>query len=223
MKANSHDFLKLGKERLGREKMKRVEAKQGKAYSDSSELEDREGMDRTSGRHFTHGYHLVKGKQGHAMEDYVVAQRKKIDGSEPDFWTDPESAIKNSNRETDSEILEEVVGARGEVQQQKGVAKQLSVDHEPKKERETIESKGGFVTEAPGVLGADKKFRTKMEENGKNQDASRLLPLSVMSNQEAVDAIRDMDDAQAAAELLVEEALSRKSYDDISCILVRFH
>ena len=34
----------------------------------------------------------------------------------------------------------------------KGVSKQLSVDHEPKKERETIESKGGFVTEAPGML-----------------------------------------------------------------------
>ncbi|XXG68431.1 hypothetical protein AAC387_Pa06g1518 [Persea americana] len=191
MKANSH-FLKLGKEKLGRKKMKRVETKQLKAYSDSSELGDGEDKDRTAGRHFTHGYHLVKGKPGHAMEDYVAAQCRKIDDSEdvadylqahlfdnilnePDFWTDPESAIKNSYRETDNEILEEVVGYKrggstavtaifidGEklvvanvgdsraVICGKGVSKQLSVDHEPKKERETIESKGGFVTEAPG-------------------------------------------------------------------------
>lgn len=32
-----------------------------------------------------------------------------------------------------------------------GVAKQLSVDHEPNKERKVIEEKGGFVTEYPGI------------------------------------------------------------------------
>lgn len=32
-----------------------------------------------------------------------------------------------------------------------GMAKQLSVDHEPSKEREAIESKGGFVTSLPGT------------------------------------------------------------------------
>lgn len=36
----------------------------------------------------------------------------------------------------------------------KGVAKQLSVDHEPskEKEKEMIESKGGFVSNIPGNL-----------------------------------------------------------------------
>lgn len=33
---------------------------------------------------------------------------------------------------------------------QDGVAKQLSVDHEPNKERKVIEEKGGFVTKFPG-------------------------------------------------------------------------
>ncbi|OVA03011.1 Protein phosphatase 2C (PP2C)-like domain [Macleaya cordata] len=42
----------------------------------------------------------------------------------------------------------------------------------------------------------------------------------VMSNQEAVDSIRNTKDAQAAAKHLTEEAVSRKSKDVISCIVV---
>ncbi|XP_016648183.1 PREDICTED: probable protein phosphatase 2C 58 [Prunus mume] len=45
----------------------------------------------------------------------------------------------------------------------------------------------------------------------------------VMSNQEAYDCIGELDDAQEAAEELIEEALSRESYDDVSCIVVVFH
>jgi len=44
-----------------------------------------------------------------------------------------------------------------------------------------------------------------------------------MSNQEAVDAIKDIKDARSAAKHLTEEALNRRSSDDISCIVVRFH
>lgn len=43
-----------------------------------------------------------------------------------------------------------------------------------------------------------------------------------MSNQEAVEAIRHMKDAQTAAKHLTDEAVSRKSKDDISCIVVMF-
>lgn len=32
-----------------------------------------------------------------------------------------------------------------------GVAKQLSIDHEPERERDTIENKGGFVSKFPGT------------------------------------------------------------------------
>lgn len=32
-----------------------------------------------------------------------------------------------------------------------GVAKQLSVDHEPDKERRSIEVRGGFVSKFPGI------------------------------------------------------------------------
>ena len=36
------------------------------------------GKSKISGRHITHGYHLVKGKSNHEMEDYVVAKFKKL-------------------------------------------------------------------------------------------------------------------------------------------------
>lgn len=48
--------------------------------------------------------------------------------------------------------------------------------------------------------------------------------MQVMSNQEACDCIKEMAmDAQKASEELIKEALSRESYDDISCIVVTFH
>lgn len=43
-----------------------------------------------------------------------------------------------------------------------------------------------------------------------------------MSNQEAVDAIKDIKDAKAAAKHLIDEALARRSSDDISCIVIKF-
>ncbi|MFS7980493.1 putative protein-serine/threonine phosphatase [Helianthus anomalus] len=45
----------------------------------------------------------------------------------------------------------------------------------------------------------------------------------VMSNQEAVDCIKNVKDAKAAAKRLTEEALAKKSSDDISCIVVSFY
>ncbi|RZS12309.1 hypothetical protein BHM03_00043728 [Ensete ventricosum] len=45
----------------------------------------------------------------------------------------------------------------------------------------------------------------------------------VMSNQEAVDFIKDVKDPQAAARQLTEAAVARKSKDDISCIVVKFN
>lgn len=45
----------------------------------------------------------------------------------------------------------------------------------------------------------------------------------VMSNEEASECIRDMDNAQDAAEEVVKEALQRGSADDISCVVVMFH
>jgi hypothetical protein len=47
------------------------------------------------------------------------------------------------------------------------------------------------------------------------------LSFQVMSNQEAVDCIKDIKDARSSAKRLTEEAVNRKSNDDISCIVVK--
>lgn len=44
----------------------------------------------------------------------------------------------------------------------------------------------------------------------------------VMSNQEAVDCIKNVKYARSAAKHLAEEAVARRSSDDISVIVVKF-
>jgi protein phosphatase 1L len=44
----------------------------------------------------------------------------------------------------------------------------------------------------------------------------------VLSNEDAVNCIKHIKDAQSAAKHLIEEAVSKKSKDDISCIVVKF-
>ena len=92
--------------------------------------------------------------------------------------------MRRSYKATDDEILENVVGPRGgsaavtailidrnklivaNVGDSRAVvcrddkAKQISVDHEPTKEKELVESRGGVVTEMPGT--AAKLFHWKL-------------------------------------------------------------
>lgn len=248
----------------------------------------------------THGFYAVRGKMDHGMEDYFVAKKRQVDGyelglyaifdghsgadvakhlrrhlfenilNEPDFWTDPEFAVKRAYGSTDDEILENVAGSRGgstavtaivingetlivanvgdsrAVLCRKGVAEQITVDHEPQKEEKLVESKGGFVTKAPGnVPRVDGQLAmTRAFGDGRLKDHITSEPdvmiekidadtqfmilasdglWKVMSNQEAVDWIKDLEDAQEASKELIKEALSRKSYDDISCIVAIFH
>ncbi|PIN15738.1 Serine/threonine protein phosphatase [Handroanthus impetiginosus] len=251
-------------------------------------------------KHITHGYHMVEGKSGHAMEDYVFAQFKEVDDNElglfaifdghlsreipdylkshlfnnilkePDFWTATEAAIRRAYRITDRTILEKAkdlgkggstavtailingwkvvvanVGDSRAVICKNGVAKQLSIDHEPEREREAIENKGGFVSKFPGdvsrvdgQLAVARAFGDKsLKEHLSSEpdvavefiDAETEFMIlasdgiwKVMSNQEAVNCIRHVKDARWAAKQLNEEALARKSTDDISCIVVRF-
>ncbi|KAL3737014.1 hypothetical protein ACJRO7_025869 [Eucalyptus globulus] len=102
----------------------------------SSSPDSGKGRSKSSSVQVSHGFHLVEGKSGHDMEDYLVAEYKKrrnhilglfaiFDGhlgdrvpsylkqhlfdnilDEPSFWTDPATAIKNAYRSTDNFILE---------------------------------------------------------------------------------------------------------------------
>ncbi|GMY10152.1 probable protein phosphatase 2C 58 [Fagus crenata] len=251
-------------------------------------------------KNITHGFHMVKGKSNHAMEDYVVSEFKQshekelglfaiFDGhlghdvasylqshlfenilKQDDFWTETENAIRKAYRKTDEEILEKAlvlgrggstavtgilingeklvlanVGDSRAVLCKNGVAKQLSVDHEPSKEKRMIESRGGFVTNLPGDVPrvdgqlavarafGDRSLKIHLSsepdvtvETITDETESIIFASDgiwkVMSNQEAVDSIKNIKDAQVAAKRLIDEALSRKSKDDISCIVVKF-
>lgn len=252
-------------------------------------------------KHVTHGYHLVKGKAGHPMEDYVVAQFKQVDENElglfaifdghlsheipdflrthlfenilnePNFWQEPENAVRRAYRITDTAILEKAVdlgkggstavtailinceklvvanvGDSRAVICKNGVAKQLSVDHEPSSEKEYIEGRGGFVSNFPGdVPRVDGQLAVARAFGDKNlkmhlssepdvvmemidNDTEFIILASdglwkVMSNQDAADAIKNVKDARSAAKHLTEEALARNSSDDISCVVVKFN
>ncbi|KAL5730454.1 protein-serine/threonine phosphatase [Ranunculus cassubicifolius] len=257
------------------------------------------GKCKMSGKPITHGFHLIKGKSNHPMEDYLVAQYKQVkdnelglfaifDGhlghdvpdylqshlfnnilNEPDFWTETENAIRRAYRITDTRILEKAVdlgrggstavtailingkklvvanvGDSRAVICKNGKAKQLSVDHEPNTEKKVIEERGGFVSNIPGdvprvdgLLAVARAFGDKsLKEHLTSEpdvaveiiddDTEFVIMASdglwkVMTNQEAVDSIRNIKDAQTAAKHLTEEAVTRKSKDDISCIVVR--
>ncbi|MFS7992483.1 putative protein-serine/threonine phosphatase [Helianthus anomalus] len=281
----------------GRDILNKMKEKVG--LSSSSSAETGKGKSKMS-KHVTHGYHLVKGKSYHDMEDYVFAQFKNVDDNElglfaifdghlshevpdylrshlfenilkePDFWTKTEHAIRKAYRVTDKTILDKAVdlgrggstavtailinckklvvanvGDSRAVICKKGVAKQLSIDHEPSKERKLIENRGGFVSTFPGDVPrvdgrlavarafGDKSLKEHLSSEPDvfmemiDDDTEFIILASdgiwkVMSNQEAVDCIKNVKDARAAAKQLNEEALARKSTDDISCIVVRF-
>lgn len=90
------------------------------------------------------------------------------------MWTNPKAAVKRAYLATNNDILENVVGSRGgstavtailinreelvvanvgdsrAVLCKNGSAKQITVDHEPIKERKMVESRGGFVSQKAG-------------------------------------------------------------------------
>ncbi|KAL9841400.1 putative protein phosphatase 2C 20 [Arabidopsis thaliana] len=131
------------------------------------------------------------------------------------------------------------VGDSRAVMSKNGVASQLSVDHEPSKEQKEIESRGGFVSNIPGDVPrvdgqlavarafGDKSLKIHLSSDPDIRDENidhetEFILFAMMSNQEAVDLIKSIKDPQAAAKELIEEAVSKQSTDDISCIVPCF-
>lgn len=125
-----------------------------------------------------------------------------------------------------------------------GSAIPLSIDHKPDRsdERERIEQAGGFIIWAGtwrvgGVLAVSRAFGDKMlkpyvvadpEIQEETIDGVDFLIIAsdglwnVLSNKEAVTIVQDIKDAEAASRKLIEEAYSRGSSDNITCVVVRF-
>ncbi|KAL6535805.1 hypothetical protein OROHE_012649 [Orobanche hederae] len=214
---------------------------------------------------------IFDGHMGHDVAKYLQDHLFENILKQSEFWTDTKSALKNAYQSTDKDILEQSfhlgkggstavtailingqtlvvanIGDSRAVVCKKGVAKQLSVDHEPSKEKKLIESKGGFVSNIPGDVPrvdgqlavarafGDKSLKRHLSSEPDiaveiiDDDVEFVILASdglwkVMSNQEALDSIRNIKDSHSAAKHLIDEAVSRKSKDDISCIVVRFH
>ncbi|KAG4398640.1 hypothetical protein GLYMA_08G081400v4 [Glycine max] len=214
-------------------------------------------------------YAIFDGHSGHEVAKYLQSHLFENILSEPEFWENPVHAVKKACKATDDEILENIADSRGgstavaailingvkllvanigdsrAISCKNGRAKPLTVDHEPEKEKDLIESRGGFVSKKPGnVPRVDGQLEmTRAFGDGKlkehitaepdvtirkiDEDTEFIILASdglwkVMTNQEACDCIRDEDDAQKASKKLVKEAKSQGSYDDISCIVIIF-
>lgn len=97
-----------------------------------------------------------------------------LSDAQSEFWKNPKRALKKAYKITDDEILDNIDGSRGgstavtailidhkrlivanvgdsrAVLCRNGVVRALSVDHEPEKEKEMVERKGGYVSQMPG-------------------------------------------------------------------------
>ncbi|XP_059648059.1 probable protein phosphatase 2C 10 [Cornus florida] len=189
---------------------------------------------------------------------------------EEEFWTDTTRSISKAYERTDQAILSHNpdlgrggstavtailmngrklwvanVGDSRAVLSRGGQAIQMSIDHEPNTERDSIEDKGGFVSNMPGDVArvngqlavsrafGDKNLKSHLRSDPDvraddiDADTDLLILASdglwkVMSNQEAVDIAKKIKNPLRAAKQLAAEALNRESKDDISCVVVRF-
>ncbi|PKA63916.1 putative protein phosphatase 2C 59 [Apostasia shenzhenica] len=127
-----------------------------------------------------------------------------------------------------------------------GNAIAVSQDHKPHlaDERKRIEDAGGFVMWAGGtwrvcgVLALSRAFGDKhlkqfvvadpdIQEELVDDSLEFLILASdglwdVVGNEEAVEMIKAIDDPEEAAKRLVEESHRRGSYDNVTCVVVRF-
>nr|GMD91589.1 probable protein phosphatase 2C 9 isoform X1 [Ipomoea batatas] len=221
-------------------------------------------------RHEVGLFAIYDGHLGDTVPAYLQKHLLPNILKENEFWTDPHRAILKAYERTDQAILSHNpdlgrggstavtailidgqklwvanVGDSRAVLSRQGQAIQLSIDHEPNKERGSIENRGGFVSNMPGDVArvngqlavsrafGDKNLKSHLRSDPDVRSAeidrdTELLILAsdglwkVMSNQDAVDIVKKIKDPQKAAKQLAMEALNRDSKDDISCIVVKF-
>uniref|UniRef100_A0A453BE82 protein-serine/threonine phosphatase n=1 Tax=Aegilops tauschii subsp. strangulata TaxID=200361 RepID=A0A453BE82_AEGTS len=107
------------------------------------------GKSKASARKVTYGFHLVEGKMPHGMEDRHVAEFRRLDDGNEVGRRGGSTAVTVILLNGETLVVANVGDSRAVVCEG-GRARQLSVDHEPLRERDAIERRGGFVTEMHG-------------------------------------------------------------------------
>lgn len=147
----------------------------------------------------------------------------------------------------DRKLIVANVGDSRAVLCHEGKAVQLSVDHKPNlfAEKERIESLGGMVIWAGtwrvgGVLAVSRAFGDRpLKKYVVAQPYSTIIEeltvghewlilatdgvWDVITNEEAVQMVRQQGEPQKAASMLTSVSINRGSTDNISCIVIRFN
>lgn len=213
---------------------------------------------------------IYDGHLGETVPSYLQKHLFSNILQEDEFWTDPMRSIAKAYERTDQAILTHSpdlgrggstavnailidgqrllianVGDSRAVLSRGGQAIQMTIDHEPNTERDSIEDRGGFVSNMPGDVArvngqlavsrafGDKNLKSHLSSDPDMTSAditadTEVLILAsdglwkVVNNQDAVDIAIKHKDPQKAAKQLAAAALDRDSKDDISCIVVRF-
>ncbi|CAN8312922.1 unnamed protein product [Cochlearia groenlandica] len=213
---------------------------------------------------------IYDGHMGDTVPAYLQKHLFSNIIKEGEFWVDPRRSILKAYEKTDQVILSNSsdlgrggstavtailingrklwvanVGDSRAILSRGGETTQMSIDHEPRAERSSIEDRGGFVSNLPGdvprVNGqlavsrafGDKGLKSHLSSEPDIREVivdnqTDILVLAsdgiwkVMSNDEAMEIAKRVKDPQKAAKELTGEALRRESKDDISCVVVRF-
>ncbi|KAK4716143.1 hypothetical protein R3W88_014481 [Solanum pinnatisectum] len=192
--------------------------------------------DRKSSSGRFHIFHL-RHSHDHQNLIHLLNELLRIFLNFHDVWTNTVNVTRRAYHSIDKYILENAfeLGKEGStaitamlinsqtlVVANVGDSRALSVDHEPNREREIIESKGGFVSNIPGDVPridgklavarafGDKSLKRHISLDPNvaieliNNDVDLIILASdglwkvIISNQEAVNCIKNMKDAKAA-------------------------
>ncbi|CAI0545595.1 unnamed protein product [Linum tenue] len=159
------------------------------------------------------------------MEDYVVAENRKVDGYELGLYAifdghSGRNVAKYLQAHLFDNILNEVHG-----------------HHCPQPQPEAFSSSLRNVPRVDGQLAMSRAFGdARLKDHISSEPDLKIVTIDrddtdsiilasdglwkVMSNQDACDCIRGVEDPKEAAKTLIAEALARGSKDDISCIVV---
>ncbi|CAN0911598.1 Probable protein phosphatase 2C 28 [Linum grandiflorum] len=187
-------------------------------------------------------YAIFDGHSGKDVAKYLRSHLFDNILNQPDFWESPKAAIRRAYKATNEEVLEKVVGdRRGGSTAVTAIlvdGKTLVVANVG--DSRAVLCRNGNIPRVDGELAMSRAFGDADLKDHISSDpdlkivrvdpsASDLIILAsdgiwkVMSNQDAYECIKHVEDPTRASKTLIAQALAKGSQDDISCIVVMIH